>query len=128
MSRAASKDFIILTFEDLGLQPTLLRAVRDLKFTQPTPIQIEAIPAAMAGRDLLASAATGSGKSAAFGLPILEALSALPRGKTRALILAPTRELAAQITAHLGALAKYTGIRIASVYGGVGFGTAPKRA
>ena len=122
MSRATSKDFIILTFEDLGLQPSLLRAVRDLKFTEPTPIQAEAIPAAMAGRDLLASAATGSGKSAAFGLPLLEALMAQPRGKTRALILAPTRELAAQITAHLGALAKYTHVRIASVYGGVGFG------
>ncbi|MDP9018179.1 MAG: DEAD/DEAH box helicase [Candidatus Eremiobacteraeota bacterium] len=77
----------------------------------------------MAGRDVLASAATGSGKSAAFGLPILQALIDLPRGKTRSLILAPTRELAAQITDHLTALAKHTQIKVAAVYGGVSFGS-----
>ncbi len=71
---------------------------------------------------MLASAATGSGKSAAFGLPILNALIDLPRGKTRALILAPTRELAAQIATHLGELARHTKIRVSAVYGGVGFG------
>jgi ATP-dependent RNA helicase RhlE len=76
----------------------------------------------MLGKDVLASAPTGSGKSAAFGLPLLQALAGLPRGKTRALVLAPTRELAAQIAAHLQALAKYTKIKIAAVYGGVGFG------
>jgi ATP-dependent RNA helicase RhlE len=108
----------------------LLRAVHDLKFTEPTPIQILSIPPALAGRDVLASAETGSGKSAAFGLPILNKLIDMPRGKTRALILAPTRELAEQIATHLKALAKYTDIRIAAVYGGVGFGpqaTAFKR-
>lgn len=109
-------------FESLGLQPALLRAVRDLKFTEPTPVQVAAIPPALAGRDILASAATGSGKTGAFGLPLLQTLLALPRGKSRALVLAPTRELAAQITMHLNALAKYTPIKIASVFGGVGFG------
>jgi ATP-dependent RNA helicase RhlE len=99
----------------------LLRAVTDLGFTEPTPVQIAAIPAALAGRDVLASAATGSGKSAAFGLPLISALADLPKGKTRALILAPTRELAAQIAEHLAALARHTKVRVAAVYGGVGF-------
>lgn len=96
--------------------------MRDLGFTQATPIQSAAIPPALAGHDVLASAATGSGKSAAFGLPLLQRLGELPRGKTRALILAPTRELAAQIAAHLTALAKHTNVRVAAIYGGVGFG------
>ena len=109
-------------FDSLGLRPELLRAVRDLQFTEPTPVQADAIPPAIAGRDLLASAATGSGKSAAFGLPLIQALMDMPRGTTRALVLAPTRELAVQITQHLTAFAKYTNVRIAAVYGGVGFG------
>jgi ATP-dependent RNA helicase RhlE len=110
------------SFETLGLKPQLLRAVTELGFTQPTPVQSAAIPPALAGRDVLASAATGSGKSAAFGLPLLQALAEKPRGKTHALILAPTRELAAQIGTHLSALGKYTGVRVATVYGGVAFG------
>jgi ATP-dependent RNA helicase RhlE len=109
------------TFESLGLRPELLRAVRDLQFTEPTPVQADAIPPALAGRDLLASASTGSGKSAAFGLPLIQALMDLPRGTTRALVLAPTRELAVQITQHMTAFAKYTNVRVAAVYGGVGF-------
>ncbi len=96
--------------------------MRDLGFTEPTPVQAAAIPPALAGRDILGSAATGSGKSAAFGLPLLQALAPLPRGKTRALILAPTRELAAQIAAHLQALGKHTNVSVAAVFGGVGFG------
>ena len=99
-----------------------MRAVQDLNFTEPTPVQSAAIPAALAGRDILASAATGSGKSAAFGIPLISSLIDLPRGKTRALVLAPTRELAQQIAEHLGALAKHTSVRVAAVYGGVGFG------
>ncbi|MGH7708875.1 MAG: DEAD/DEAH box helicase [Vulcanimicrobiaceae bacterium] len=112
----------ISTFETLGLHPALLRAVRDLDFTEPTPVQTASIPPALAGRDVLASAATGSGKSAAFGLPLLQALAAQPRGKTRALVLAPTRELAAQIADHIATLARYTTVKVAAVYGGVGFG------
>ncbi len=110
------------SFDQLNLQPALLRAVRELGFTEPTPVQAAAIPPALAGRDLLASAATGSGKSAAFGLPLIDALSSLPRGKTRALILAPTRELAAQIAEHLAGLAKHTKVSVAAVFGGVSFG------
>jgi len=112
----------ISTFDSLGLRPQLLRAVKDIGFTAPTPIQLASIPPALAGKDVLASAKTGSGKSAAFGLPLLDALADQPRGVTRALILAPTRELAAQIAEHLSALAKHTTIKIAAVYGGVGFG------
>jgi len=112
----------ISTFDSLGLAPALLAAVRDLGFTEPTQIQLLSIPPALQGRDVLASAETGSGKSAAFGLPILQALLERPRGTTRALVLAPTRELAEQIAKHLRALAKHTKIKIAAVYGGVAFG------
>jgi len=99
-----------------------VRAVRDLGFVDPTPIQTASIPPALAGADVLASAKTGSGKSAGFGLPMLAALAAGPRGKTRGLILAPTRELAAQIAEHLTALAAHVPVKVAAVYGGVGFG------
>jgi ATP-dependent RNA helicase RhlE len=111
-----------MSFDTLGLRPELLRAVRDLGFTEPTPVQTAAIPPALAGRDVLASASTGSGKSAAFGLPIINGLIDLPRGKTRVLILAPTRELAAQISEHLSALARHTKVTVAAIFGGVGFG------
>ncbi|MBC5822744.1 MAG: DEAD/DEAH box helicase [Candidatus Eremiobacteraeota bacterium] len=111
----------MVSFLSLGLRPELLRAVAELGFTEPTPVQAAAIPPALAGRDVLASAPTGSGKSAAFGLPLIAALSDLPRGKTRALVLAPTRELVAQIAEHLTALAKHTKVRTAAIYGGVGF-------
>jgi ATP-dependent RNA helicase RhlE len=108
-----------MTFLDLGLHPDLLRGIADLGFDQPTPIQLDAIPPALAGRDVLACAATGSGKTAAFLLPILERLLDRPRGTTRALVLAPTRELAAQIVEHCEALAKHTGLTAAAVFGGV---------
>jgi ATP-dependent RNA helicase RhlE len=113
---------LISPFEQLGLSPALLSAVRGLGFTDPTPVQSAAIPPALEGRDILASAATGSGKSAAFGIPLIQLLAAQPRGITRALILAPTRELAAQIAEHLNLLAKGSSIRVAAVFGGVGFG------
>ncbi len=107
-------------FAALGLHEDLLRSVQAMGFTRPTPIQEQAIPLALQGRDVLASAMTGSGKTAAFLLPILQRLRGKPRGVTRALILTPTRELAAQIVEHLQGLAKGTGIRGAAVYGGVG--------
>lgn len=110
------------TFDALGLSPALLRAVHGLGFTVPTPVQAQAIPPALAGKDVLASAQTGTGKTAAFGIPLLERLATLPRKKTRALILAPTRELAAQIAQHLTDLGKGSGLRVAAIYGGVGFG------
>jgi ATP-dependent RNA helicase RhlE len=91
-------------------------------FSQPTPIQEDAIPPAMAGRDVLACAMTGSGKTAAFVLPILQQLLEKKRRTTRALILTPTRELAAQITDHIDALARHTQLTGASVFGGVAMG------
>jgi ATP-dependent RNA helicase RhlE len=111
-----------LSFLALELHPTLVRGVADLGFKRPTPIQSEAIPLALQGRDLLACAATGSGKTAAFLLPILHQLIDRPRGTTRALVLAPTRELALQIVDDLKGLARYTGLRAAAVHGGVGMG------
>lgn len=111
-----------MPFSQLGLHPSLLNGLRDLGFTRPTAIQADAIPPAMKGRDLLASAMTGSGKTAAFLLPILHKLIAERRGVTRALILTPTRELAAQILGDLNDLAVHTPVTAASVYGGVGMG------
>ena len=111
-----------MTFDSLGLDPALLRAVHDLGWPKPTPIQLDAIPAARDGHDLLACAMTGSGKTAAFLLPTLHRLMAHPKRATRALVLAPTRELAAQVHADLLALAKHTNIRGAAIFGGVGMG------
>ena len=109
-----------MTFDSFGLHPTLLAGVRDLGFSEPTPIQEQAIPPAIEGRDVLATAMTGSGKTAAFLLPILHRLLPEPRGKTRVLILSPTRELAAQIHEHMEALAAHTPLKGAAVFGGVG--------
>ncbi|MDZ4772036.1 MAG: DEAD/DEAH box helicase [Planctomycetota bacterium] len=111
-----------MTFQKLGLHSDLLRGVQELGFRQPTPIQERSIPPALAGKDVLACAMTGSGKSAAFLLPILERLLNRKRGATRALILTPTRELAAQITEHMQELAVHTQVRGASIFGGVGMG------
>jgi len=111
-----------LAFSALKLHPTLLRGVEALGFVRPTPIQTQAIPPGLEGRDLLANAATGSGKTAAFLLPILHHIVDRPRGTTRALVLAPTRELALQILDDLKGLARYTGVTAAPVYGGVGMG------
>ena len=111
-----------MPFSSLGLHADLLRGIRELGFTRPTPIQEEAIPPAMGGKDVLACAMTGSGKTAAFLLPIIHRLREKPRGTTRALILTPTRELAAQIDQHLGELAMHTPVTGAAVFGGVGMG------
>ena len=111
-----------MAFSSFGLHPDLLRGVKELGFTRPTPIQTDSIPPAMQGRDLLACAMTGSGKTAAFVLPILHRLISKPRGTTRALILTPTRELAAQIDEHLKQLAIHTPMSGAAVFGGVGMG------
>jgi ATP-dependent RNA helicase RhlE len=111
-----------LSFDSLHLHAKLSRALGELGFVKPTPIQAEAIPAALEGRDLLASATTGSGKTAAFLLPILQRLLSQPRGKTRALVLTPTRELAAQIADDADDLARHTQLRAHAVYGGVAMG------
>src|SRR5262250_1249591 len=108
-----------MSFTSFDLHPHLLRALDDLSFAVPTAIQKEAIAPIMAGRDVLASAVTGSGKTAAFLLPILHRAIGRPRGTTTALVLAPTRELAAQIDEHRRQLARYAGVAGAAVFGGV---------
>ncbi|MGB1778658.1 MAG: DEAD/DEAH box helicase [Longimicrobiales bacterium] len=115
-----------MAFATLKLHQTLIEGVDSLGFAHPTPIQTEAIPHALAGRDLLACAATGSGKTAAFLLPVLHRLIDRPRGTTRALILAPTRELALQIVDEANALARFTGLTAAAVHGGVKMGPQEK--
>src|SRR5216117_2720566 len=111
-----------MPFSTFGLHPDLLRGIKDLGFARPTPIQKDAIPPAIAGRDVLACAMTGSGKTAAFLLPLLQRLIGKPRGTTRALVLTPTRELAAQIAEHASELAMHTPLSTAAVFGGVGMG------
>ncbi|MDH4131895.1 MAG: DEAD/DEAH box helicase, partial [Gemmatimonadota bacterium] len=110
------------TFSSFQLHPSLLKGLKELGFVRPTPIQSDAIPPGLQGRDVLACAMTGSGKTAAFLLPILNALLTRPRGTTRALVITPTRELAAQILESLNGMALHTPITAASIYGGVGMG------
>jgi ATP-dependent RNA helicase RhlE len=112
-----------LTFSALGLQPDLLRAVARQGYTEPTPVQREAIPLVLAGRDLLAGAQTGTGKTAAFVLPILQHLSQRPARdqRIRVLILAPTRELAIQVEQSVRTYSGGTA-RSTTIYGGVGYG------
>ncbi len=107
-------------FEALGLSPAILAGVRDLGYTTPTTIQEKSAPIILAGKDLIGASQTGTGKTAAFGLPAMTRLGA--PGKMRLLILEPTRELAVQVTDALTGLAAHTGLRIVSVYGGVGYG------
>jgi ATP-dependent RNA helicase RhlE len=109
-----------MPFAALGLAPELVRAVADEGYAHPTPIQAEAIPLALAGRDLIGSAQTGTGKTAAFVLPILQRLTPGPRGTLRALVLVPTRELAEQVATSIRAYGRHTHLKGAAVYGGVG--------
>jgi ATP-dependent RNA helicase RhlE len=113
-----------MPFRALNLGPDILKAVQDAGYTEPTPIQAEAIPQILAGHDLIGIAQTGTGKTAAFVLPILSMLSASTdparRRGTRTLVLAPTRELAVQIEENVRAYAKYLPLRMATVFGGVG--------
>lgn len=111
-----------MPFTSFHLHRDLLRGVKELGFQRPTPIQSDAIPPAMAGKDLLACAQTGSGKTIAFLLPVLHQLLDKKRGLTRALILTPTRELAAQILHELEELAVHTPVSAAAVFGGVAMG------
>jgi ATP-dependent RNA helicase RhlE len=109
-------------FTQLKLNPPLVKAVKELGFVRPTTIQSDAIPPALQGRDIIATAQTGSGKTAAFLLPIINRLIDRPRRTTRALVLAPTRELAAQILEDFNALSIHTPVTGAAVFGGVGMG------
>ncbi len=114
-----------MRFEDLRLTQPLLRAVRAARYVHPTPIQTCAIPHVLAGRDVLGCAQTGTGKTAAFALPILQRLSnrspraTAPAGRNRALVLCPTRELAQQIHESFRTYGRYTGMRQTVIFGGV---------
>jgi ATP-dependent RNA helicase RhlE len=110
-----------MSFEILGLKPELLRALAEKGYSAPTPIQSQAIPAVLSGRDLIAGAQTGTGKTAAFVLPILQRLTATPQAgrSPRALVLTPTRELAAQVAESARNYGKYVGTRTSVVFGGV---------
>ena len=109
-----------MTFSEFSLSRELHASIRRMGFEQPTPIQQAAVPAALTGRDVMASAETGSGKTAAFLLPIMNKLLPMQRGATRALVLAPTRELAAQIAEHFRELAAGTSLTCAAIFGGMG--------
>ncbi|MDG6349085.1 DEAD/DEAH box helicase, partial [Luteimonas sp. 8-5] len=115
-----------MTFETLGLSPALLRALAENGFSAPTPIQAQASPLALAGNDLLGGAQTGTGKTAAFGLPLLQRLSKVtpakgPR-KPRALVLVPTRELAVQVADSLKTYGRHLHLNVTTIYGGAGMG------
>ena len=110
-----------MSFSTLGLGPKLLQSIADAGYTQPTPIQTAAIPRVLTGRDLIGIAQTGTGKTAAFVLPLLERIAARPHSKhARALIVAPTRELALQIDENVRLLGRHLRIRCATIFGGVG--------
>lgn len=115
-----------MPFKALGLHPSLVQAIREMRYVEPTPIQAEAIPHILAGRDLIATAQTGTGKTAAFLLPILHQLLNLPQGTTQALIITPTRELAQQIDDVCLGLAYHTPLRVGLVVGGAPMGPQEK--
>src|SRR4051794_14518157 len=112
-----------MRFTDLGLSKPLLRAIEDEGYSTPTPIQVKAIPHVLEGRDLLGCAQTGTGKTAAFALPILDRLmlqhKPAAKHRLRVLVLSPTRELASQIGDSFAAYGAHTGLRHAVVFGGV---------
>jgi ATP-dependent RNA helicase RhlE len=124
-----------MTFDSLGLAPAYLRAVADEGYTEPTPVQRQAIPLILAGRDVLAGAQTGTGKTAAFVLPVLQRLAATQpapapttngrpaRQPVRALVLTPTRELALQVEESVRTYGRHRPMRSVAIYGGVGYGT-----
>src|SRR4051812_41573474 len=127
----------ISTFDSLGLKPELLRAVADQGYTTPTPIQLQAIPVVLAGKDLLGAAQTGTGKTAGFTLPLLQILSekanashSPARHPIRCLVITPTRELCAQVEDSVRTYGKYISLKSITVYGGGGINPpidAPRR-
>ncbi len=125
MEEFSKEIFSEKTFEDLGLSEPLLRALQEVGFSRATKIQAAVIPLALAGKDILGQAKTGSGKTAAFGLPLLQ--QAEPGVEFQAFILAPTRELAQQIAAELRDLARHTDLQIEAVFGGAAMGRQVER-
>ena len=108
-----------MNFEQFSLDPRIVAGIKGVGYTTPTPIQQQAIPVVLQGRDVLGTAQTGTGKTAAFMLPILQKLLKGPQRRVRALIVAPTRELAEQIHTMSVGLARHTKVRSMTVYGGV---------
>ena len=117
---AAEAATIDITFADLGLTAPMLKALSDAGYQRPTPIQAQAVPLALKGRDIIGLAMTGTGKTAAFVIPIIERLLGGPR-RTRALILTPTRELCVQVEESFRKYGKHSGLTVIPVYGGVGY-------
>jgi ATP-dependent RNA helicase RhlE len=111
-----------MPFGKLGLSSIVLEGVKAMGYVDPTPIQLRAIPLVLAGRDMIGSAQTGTGKTAAFGLPILSKLERHQPGGPRALVLEPTRELASQVETAIRDYARFTNLKVTVVYGGVGYG------
>src|SRR3954451_13249009 len=113
-------------FKDLGLKPELQQALDELGYEQPTPIQEQAIPQLLGGHDVIGQAQTGTGKTAAFGLPLLQYLDAGSRD-TQAIVLTPTRELCIQVTQALRAYAEHLPIQVVAVFGGQAVATQQSR-
>ncbi|MBV9463726.1 MAG: DEAD/DEAH box helicase, partial [Verrucomicrobiae bacterium] len=109
-----------MSFAALGLSEPLQRGVEAMGYVEPTPIQLRAIPPVLEAKDVVGSAQTGTGKTAAFALPILQRLG--NHGLTRALILEPTRELAAQVETAFRDYSRFTDLQVTVVYGGTGYG------
>src|SRR5438105_9037964 len=115
-----------MSFDNLGLSPVIKHNLHGLEYRVPTPVQAKAIPLALAGRDVLGSAQTGTGKTAAFGIPMIErlvlrpAVTPLASRKPRALVLTPTRELALQVNESVAGFGRKTGLRTVAIFGGVG--------
>jgi ATP-dependent RNA helicase RhlE len=115
-----------MPFKAMGLHPLLVQAIREMRYVEPTPIQAQAIPIILGGRDLIATAQTGTGKTAAFLLPILHRLLSLPHGTTQALVITPTRELAQQIDDVCVGLTYHTPLRVGVLFGGTAMGPQEK--
>src|SRR5438309_6639820 len=110
-----------MSFTKFGLSPAVLDGVKAMGYIEPTPIQLRAMPLILEGRDVIGSAQTGTGKTAAFALPILSKLGQ-HRPQPRVLILEPTRELAAQVETAFRDFARFTDLKVAVIFGGVGYG------
>ena len=110
-----------MSFDSLGLSETVLKGIREMGYEDPTPIQLHGIPLILSGKDVIGSAQTGTGKTAAFGLPILTRLDK-PAQQPRALILEPTRELASQVETAIQDFSKFSKLRTTVLYGGVKYG------
>jgi ATP-dependent RNA helicase DeaD len=109
------------TFNELGIKESILNGIKDMGFSKPFPIQEAAIPVLLSGRDVVGQAHTGTGKTAAFAISMLQQIT--PKKGIQGLVMAPTRELAIQITEEIKKFGKYTGIKTATIYGGQGMGT-----